>query len=93
MSSYRIKFHNGSHCHADFAEEHLTPHFESGTIAFYQGADYYAVCGGVLCAYKDSIGRRPQQTHLLATWSTPVPDCEAHVSSDQNYVGEWKKHH
>lgn len=73
----------GCHSHEDWARSHLTPHFESGVITPYPGAEYYAVCYGELCAY---AGR----DNLLAVWSTGVPDSEWDERPSPDYTGKWR---
>lgn len=85
-----VKFQSGAHSPAEFQEKHLGPHFESGVIPEFPGADYYAVCYGELYAYTNA-GK------YLAIWSAGVPDCESDVYTDfvdddicdEDYSGHW----
>lgn len=48
-----VKVQAGAHCTVAFAQQYLVPLFEQGRIAPYPGADFYAVCYGDICAYKN----------------------------------------
>lgn len=81
-----IRFEEGATSSAAFAEEHLGPYFEDGTIKPYPGAAYYAIAYGELGAYS---GRGPGD--LLAIWSAEVPDDSTSVRPNPSYVGKWER--
>lgn len=78
-----IHFAPGAHSTSTFVESHLMPFFTSGAIPRYEGADYYAVCYGELCAYTND-GK------LLSVYSAGVPDCAEDVNPDDDYIGTWE---
>ena len=84
-----VKFEDGAHSEAEFAEKYCGPLFESGVISEYPGADFYAVCYGELCAYSYQRDQHGYHT-LLAVHSANFPDCEEGVEENADHAGSWK---
>jgi hypothetical protein len=92
MSQNKVKFADGAHSDAKFAEQLLAPLFAAGKIKEYPGADYYAICYGELCAYKGDP-TADEEGELLAVLNVVVPDCAQDPPLDESRLpkAEWHK--
>lgn len=85
----KVKFGSGVHSPAMWAENLLGQLFLDGTIPEYEGAEWYSICYGDLCAYS-------APDVLLATWSEEVPDTHHDVvvvgTAYRDGGGKWEKY-
>lgn len=81
-----LKFSEGVHATKEWAHDFLLPFFTQGIITPFPGADFYAICYGELCAYRESA----QKNTMLAIWSVDVPDCSEDWNPRRSLEGEWE---